>query len=145
VQARWLEMLGDDFIKVPRLSRIVYRGLFYNYPIELLNAFFNLGPIESFLILLSFVRWKLRPHRVEENFEQWVTNRFGRRLYLRFFKTYTEKVWGISCDQIRAEWAAQRIKGRSLWTAVRNALVGAADIKSIIKEFDDPAFGPGMM
>ena len=95
-------MLGEDFIKVPRLSRIVYGGLFYNYPIEILNTLTNLGAVESFLILLSFVRWKLWPHRVEENFEQWVTNRFGRRLYLRFFKTYTEKVWGIPCDQIRA-------------------------------------------
>ncbi len=145
VQALWLEMLGDDFIKVPRLSRIVYCGRFYNYPIELANALYNLGPVESLRILLSFVRWKLFPHHVEENFEQWVTNRFGRRLFLRFFKTYTEKVWGIPCDLIRAEWAAQRIKGLSLLATVRNALTGAADLKTLIKEFNYPVLGPGMM
>jgi len=145
VQGLWLEMLGDDFVKVPRLSRIVYRGRFYNYPIELANAFYNLGPVESLRILLSFLRWRLFPHPVEENFEQWVTNRFGRRLFLRFFKTYTEKVWGIPCDQIRAEWAAQRIKGLSLLAAVRNSLIGAAAVKTLIKEFDYPVLGPGMM
>jgi protoporphyrinogen oxidase len=145
VRALWLEMLADDFLKVPRLSRILYRGRFFHYPIELANALFNLGLWESLCIVLSFCRWKLFPYRVEETFEQWVTNRFGRRLYRLFFKTYTEKVWGIPCSEIRAEWAAQRIKGLSLWTAVRNALVGVREVRSLINEFDYPALGPGMM
>ncbi len=145
VQRLWNEVLGDEFIRVPRLSRIHFRDRYFNYPIEVWNALRNLGPIESLRILLSYVRWKVRPYPVEESFEQWVTNRFGRRLYERFFRTYTEKVWGIPCHQIRADWAAQRIKGLSLKTAVTNALFGRSDAKTLIKEFDYPRLGPGMM
>jgi protoporphyrinogen oxidase len=145
VQQLWNEVLGGDFIRVPRLSRIHYRGRFFNYPIELWNAFSNLGVLESVCIALSYVKWKWRPYPVEESFEQWVTNRFGRRLYQRFFQTYTEKVWGIPCDQIRADWAAQRIKGLSLKTAVTNALFGGNDAKTLLKEFEYPKLGPGMM
>jgi protoporphyrinogen oxidase len=145
IRQLWNEVLGSDFIKVPRLSRIHYRGRFFSYPIELLNALVNLGLVESACILFSYLKWKLHPYPVEETFEQWVTNRFGKRLYLRFFKTYTEKVWGIPCSEIRADWAAQRIKGLSLKTAVVNALYGRSDVKTLIKEFDYPALGPGMM
>jgi protoporphyrinogen oxidase len=145
VQAFWDEILADDFITVPRLSRIYYDGKFYQYPIEAWNAFANLGPIESARIFASYARWQLLPHPVEETFEQWVTNRFGDRLYRTFFKTYTEKVWGIPCTQIRADWAAQRIKGLSLRSAVTNALFGNSDVKSLIKSFQYPRLGPGMM
>lgn len=145
VNQLWQDVLADDFIRVPRLSRIHYQGRFFNYPIEMVNALVNLGPIESLRIGLSYLRWKLRPYPVEETFEQWVTNRFGDRLYRRFFKTYTEKVWGIPCDRIRADWAAQRIKGLSLRTAVTNALFGRSDAKTLIKDFDYPRLGPGMM
>jgi protoporphyrinogen oxidase len=110
VQHLWREMLGDDFIKVPRLSRIYYQGKFFSYPLEPMNAVSNLGVIQSLLIVYSYFKVKFYPLPVEENFEQWVTNRFGQRLYQTFFKSYTEKVWGIPCTQIRADWAAQRIQ-----------------------------------
>ncbi|ACK72566.1 amine oxidase [Gloeothece citriformis PCC 7424] len=145
VQHLWYEVLGDEFIKVPRLSRIYYNGKFFSYPLEPLNALNNLGMIHSLQIMSSYLKVKLRPLPEETNFEQWVTNRFGERLYQTFFKSYTEKVWGIPCTQIRADWAAQRIKGLSLKKAVINALFGSNDTKTLIKEFDYPLLGPGMM
>ncbi|MEG3957048.1 NAD(P)/FAD-dependent oxidoreductase [Microcoleus sp. herbarium2] len=145
VQQLWQEVLGNEFIKVPRLSRIFYRGKFFNYPISAFNTLFNLGIIESTLIMLSYLKVRIWPLREEQTFEQWVINRFGERLYKTFFKTYTEKVWGIPCSEIQADWAAQRIKGLSLTTAIINALFGSNDTKTLIKEFDYPALGPGMM
>ncbi len=145
VQHLWYEVLGDEFIKVPRLSRIYYKGKFFSYPLEPFNAVSNLGILHSLLILYSYFKVKVKPLPVEENFEQWVTNRFGERLYNTFFKSYTEKVWGIPCTQIRADWAAQRIKGLSLKKAVINAVFGSNDTKTLIKEFDYPILGPGMM
>ena len=145
VQQLWERMLGKDFRRVPRLSRIYYRKRFYKYPLDLFNTISNLGLEESFRILLSYLKWQWRPHLEEETFEQWVINRFGGRLYKTFFKSYTEKVWGIPCDRIQAEWAAQRIKGLSLLTAVFNALFGFNKTKSLINEFHYPALGPGMM
>jgi protoporphyrinogen oxidase len=145
VQQLWQEVLGNEFIKVPRLSRIYYRGRFFQYPLSLFDTLFKLGIWESFLILLSYLQVKWRPLKVEENLEQWVINRFGERLYKTFFKTYTEKVWGIPCNQIQAEWAAQRIKGLSVKTALYNAFFGTNNTKTLIKEFDYPVLGPGMM
>ncbi len=147
VESFWREILGPDFIKVPRLSRIYYNNRFFSYPLEPFNALRNVGLIESTRIMMSYLKWRLRPGPVEENFEQWVTNRFGRRLYEKFFKTYTEKVWGIPCTQIRADWAAQRIKGISLMSAVLNALTRSNNSKqsTLIREFDYPRLGPGMM
>ncbi|EGK89159.1 FAD-binding protein [Microcoleus vaginatus PCC 9802] len=145
VQQLWQEVLGNEFIKVPRLSRIFYRGKFFNYPISAFNTLFNLGIIESTLIILSYLKVRIWPLTEEKTFEQWVINRFGERLYKTFFKTYTEKVWGIPCSEIQADWAAQRIKGLSLTTAIINALFGSNDTKTLIKEFDYPALGPGMM
>lgn len=145
VDALWREILGADFVKVPRLSRIYYDGRFYNYPLEPINALSNLGLWESFRILLSYLKWRLFPHPVEETFEQWVMNRFGGRLYTRFFKTYTEKVWGIPCHKIQADWAAQRIKGLDLKQAILNAFLGVGEAKTLIKEFDYPRLGPGQM
>jgi protoporphyrinogen oxidase len=141
----WQEMLGEDFLKVPRLSRIYYHGCFFNYPLTFFNALSNLGVIESLLILLSYFKARFCPYPEEETFEQWVSNRFGFRLYKTFFQTYTEKVWGIPCHKIRAEWAAQRIKGLSLIVAVSNALFGIQKAKSLISEFYYPLTGPGMM
>ncbi len=145
VQRLWEQMLGEDFLKVPRLSRIYYRGRFFDYPLDLPNTLSNLGIVESLLILLSHLKSQIRPYPEEETFEQWVTNRFGQRLYETFFKTYTEKVWGIPCHEIQSEWAAQRIKGLSLTTAVANALLGTNQAKSLINEFHYPVLGPGMM
>ena len=141
----WQEMMGADFLKVPRMSRIFYQGRFYTYPLNIRNTLGNLGITESLLILMSYCKAQLAPATEEQTFEQWVSNRFGKRLYLTFFKTYTEKVWGIPCNQIQADWAAQRIKGLSLVSAVTNALFGSGETKSLINEFDYPELGPGMM
>jgi protoporphyrinogen oxidase len=148
VQALWEELLGDDFIDVPRLSRIHYGGKYFNYPLKAMNALMGLGPINAARIIFSYMHAKMYPSPVEETFEQWVTNRFGRRLYEIFFKTYTEKVWGISCKEIRAEWAAQRIQGLSLARAILNATAlnrRSNSIKSLIESFKYPRFGPGQM
>lgn len=141
----WHQMLGPDFLQVRRLSRIYYQKKFFNYPLRPANALFNLGLFDSLLILISYIRARLAPQPEENSFEDWVINRFGERLYRTFFKTYTEKVWGIPCDEIRADWAAQRIKGLSLFVAVSNALFGGQQTKSLIEEFSYPKFGPGMM
>jgi len=145
IQALWEQMLGDDFLEVARLSRIYYGGKFYSYPLELKGTLSNLGLRESALILCSYLWAQVTPNNREETFEDWVSHRFGKRLYRTFFKTYTEKVWGIPCDQIQAEWAAQRIKGMSVRTAVMNALFGSNHAKSLIKAFRYPVLGPGMM
>ena len=146
VEALWHEILGDDFIKVPRLSRIFYEGKFYPYPLKLRETLKNLGPVESARILASYLWTQVRePYPHPENLEEWVTNRFGDRLYRTFFKTYTEKVWGIPCTEIRADWAAQRIKGLSLKRAVLQAITRQSDETSLIEEFNYPVHGPGMM
>ncbi|MBD2578577.1 NAD(P)/FAD-dependent oxidoreductase [Oscillatoria sp. FACHB-1406] len=148
VQQLWLEVLGDEFIQVPRLSRIYYRGKFFDYPLSFANTLSNLGLGTSAAIVLSYIKAKIQAFikRPEpETFEEWVTHCFGRRLYETFFKTYTEKVWGIPCNKISAEWAIQRIKGLSLKQAVINALFGTNNTKTLIKKFDYPILGPGMM
>ncbi len=145
VEAMWHEVLGDDFITRPRLSRIYYRDKFYAYPLKIFNALGNIGPYEAGRILLSYAKWKARPSKTEDTFEEWVINRFGGRLYMHFFRSYTEKVWGIPPRNIRADWAAQRIKNLSLPKAVWNALTGANDTASLIEEFKYPRLGPGMM
>ena len=145
VEALWHEILGDDFIQTPRLSRIYYRGKYYPYPLELWPTFRNLGALESARIMASYVKTHLTPHAEAENLEEWVTNRFGDRLYQTFFKTYTEKVWGIPCTEIRADWAAQRIKELSLKRAIVHALTGKGQDTSLIGTFQYPRLGPGMM
>ncbi|MCA0271482.1 MAG: NAD(P)/FAD-dependent oxidoreductase [Proteobacteria bacterium] len=145
VEDMWHEVLKDDFITVPRLSRIYYREKFFDYPLKLFNALWNIGPYESMRILLSYFKWQVRPYRKEESFEEWVINRFGGRLYMHFFRSYTQKVWGISPKEIRADWAAQRIKNLSLFKAVWNAISGSNDTTSLIEEFQYPRLGPGMM
>ncbi len=152
VEAMWREVLGDaDFLRRQRLSRIYYNKRFFHYPLRPANALLGLGLWNSALILASYLKAQLFPQQPEVTFEQWVSNRFGERLYRTFFKTYTEKVWGIPCDQISAEWAAQRIKGLSLLSALKNALLQqqAPDksrvIKTLIDAFDYPRLGPGQM
>ena len=146
VEAIWREVLGDDFVRRPRLSRIYYNGKFFHYPLKPVNALAGLGPLQSVLVAISYLRWQIAPYRREETFEQWVTNRFGRCLFRTFFKTYTEKVWGVSCSELKAEWAAQRIKDLSLRTAVLSMFVRpGTTIKTLIEEFDYPRLGPGMM
>jgi len=146
-EAVWHELMGDDLIRVRRLSRIYYNKKFFYYPLRISNVLRGLGLWNSFMIGVSFMYAVVFPYKEENNFEQWVINRFGRRLYNTFFKSYTEKVWGIPCDQISAEWAAQRIKGLSLRTAVLHALIGDRNqkVKSLIDAFLYPRLGPGML
>ena len=147
INALWQSLLGEKFLRVPRLSRIHYKGKFFYYPLRLGNVLRALGIVESAWIFLSYVRAKMFPLVPEESFEDYVCNRFGRKLYYLFFKTYTEKVWGIPCTEIRAEWAAQRIRGLSFASVVKSAVWGSgrAQYKSLIEEFDYPQQGPGMM
>ena len=143
----WHDLMGDDFIQVPRLSRIRYYDRYFYYPLRPVNAFFGLGVLNSLRVTLSYLHARLFPSLPEESFEQYVVNRFGRRLYNIFFKTYTEKVWGIPCSEIRAEWAAQRIRGLSFTSAVMGALFGAQNsgIRSLLEQFQYPHLGPGAM
>lgn len=143
----WREVLGDDFRKTRRLSRIYYDDKFFDYPLKLLNVLQGLGLVNSALILFSYLYARLRPYPQEENLEEWVSNRFGRRLFRTFFKTYTEKVWGIPCTEIRAEWAAQRITNLTFLVALKNAIFKPkeAAAKTLIEEFEYPRLGPGMM
>jgi protoporphyrinogen oxidase len=151
-EAIWREVLPpSDFQRRERLSRIHYKGRFLHYPLRASSMLFSLGLFEGLLILLSYVRARLFPSKDERTFEQWVTNRFGRRLYRAFFKTYTEKVWGIPCGEINADWAAQRIRGLSLAVAVRDIFrrrktdEDGAVVRTLINEFHYPRLGPGMM
>ncbi len=151
VEQMWKEVLGADFITRPRVSRIYYRRKFFQYPLEPMNALFGLGIVESIRCGLSYVKAQCIKSRPEEDFETWVSNRFGKRLFQIFFKTYTEKVWGMPCRDIKAEWAAQRIKDLSLftlvWSAIRPRKKHPRDkvIKTLIHEFQYPRRGPGMM
>jgi protoporphyrinogen oxidase len=160
----WKELLPQDFITRPRLSRIYYDGKYYSYPLKAFEALTNLGVIESSMCVLSFLYRQSFPNAKPDTFHEWVANQFGERLFSIFFKTYTEKVWGMSCDEISADWAAQRIKGLDLWSAMANALrnsmkplagrdglkdgTGPHDgpiIKTLIESFEYPRKGPGMM
>lgn len=153
----WNEILPDDFLERPRLSRIFYRDKFYAYPLKAFEALKNLGLIESALCMASFAYAKAFPVEAPRSFHQWVRNQFGERLFGIFFKTYTEKVWGMGCDEISADWAAQRIKGLDLRVAVMNALTrsfrrkpkadaaGGDVVKTLIETFQYPRRGPGMM
>ncbi len=156
----WKEILPQDFISRPRMSRIYYDGKYYSYPLKAFEALGNLGVIESSMCVLSFMYKQAFPNEKPETFHEWVANQFGERLFSIFFKTYTEKVWGMSCDEISADWAAQRIKGLDLWTAMSSALrnsiapKGVKDgtkahdgsiIKTLIDSFEYPRKGPGMM
>lgn len=148
VEKLWSDWLEADMITVSRLSRILYNGKFFDYPLKAMNAFLNLGPLETVRCVCSYLWAQLFPRRREASFEDWIVNRFGYRLYSIFFKTYTEKVWGMPCDEIAADWAAQRIKDLNLWKAAINALgFGRRDktIKTLIDEFRYPRLGPGMM
>jgi protoporphyrinogen oxidase len=134
------------FLRRPRLSRIYYRGVFFSYPPNFLSAVGGLGPIEGFRIALSYLKAQFFPIHPVVTFEHWVSNNFGKRLFSIFFKSYTEKVWGISCSELRAEWAAQRIKNMSLRTILRNMIVKTGrTVPSLIDEFNYPREGPGMM
>jgi protoporphyrinogen oxidase len=148
VNQLFMNVVAEDLIRVPRLTRIFYNENFFNYPLTPLNALFGVGTFTSGMILASYVWSKLRQRlapREPQNFEDWVTDQFGAKLFQTFFKTYTEKVWGIPCTQIGADWAGQRIKGLNLGAAVWNALFksGSKNIKTLVDEFLYPRHGAG--
>jgi len=147
VQQLWQEILGPKLILRSRLSRIRYRNRFFIYPLKPFDALFGVGLLEALRIVASYLRWHFFPYRQVDNFEQWVTNHFGKRLFEIFFRTYTEKVWGIPCSEIRADWAAQRIRNLSLMRVVRAALRGSRgeSIRSLVEQFCYPERGPGQM
>jgi protoporphyrinogen oxidase len=152
VEDFWTEILPDDMLERPRSSRIYYRGKFFSYPLKAFEALRKLGVFESLRCVLSYFKARLLPRRDPRSFEDWVSNKFGKRLFNIFFKTYTEKVWGMSCKEISADCAAQRIKGLSLTTAILNALWPRKKpkerdkvIKTLIDTFRYPRKGPGMM
>ena len=146
VQKMWEEVLGSEFLRRPRLSRIYFRRKFFDYPLKPLGALQGLGVLDSARVVLSYLGARLLPHPHEETFEQWVSNRFGKRLFEMFFKSYTEKVWGISCAELRAEWAAQRIKTLTLWSTIHSMFwQPRTQITSLIEQFHYPRLGPGMM
>jgi protoporphyrinogen oxidase len=150
VNRLWHEILGEEFLTRPRLSRIYYDRKFFHYPLKPFDALSKLGVMQSARSVASYLRARLRPIRPERSVEDWVVNRFGRRLFEIFFKTYTEKVWGMPTSQISADWAAQRIKGLSLFRAVASALFASKSrdgevVKTLIDEFHYPRLGPGQM
>jgi protoporphyrinogen oxidase len=137
---------------VERLTRILYRGKFFDYPIKASNALLNLGPFEAARCMLSYARARVRPVEDPTSFEDWVSNQFGHRLFEIFFKTYTEKVWGISTKELSADWAGQRIRGLNLMEVIRNALLPAqlrggerAIVKTLVDSFRYPRRGAGQM
>src|SRR5208282_1835224 len=150
IEKLWTEILGDRMLVRDRLSRIYYRGRFFKYPLEVRNVLENLGAVESMACLTSYFAARLKPRTEIRSFEQWVTNAFGRRLYETFFRSYTEKVWGMPCSEISADWAAQRIKDLSMLSLIKRALSfgpknGGPVIKTLIDRFRYPAHGPGEM
>jgi len=152
VEDLWTEILGPEMLTRGRLSRIYYRGRYFAYPIKAVNALWNLGPVESVLCLASYARARLWPVRNPRSLEDWVRNQFGWRLFSIFFKTYTEKVWGISTKELSADWAAQRIKSLDLWLVVKSALLPGRKAKNrgeivttLIDKFRYPRLGPGQM
>ncbi|MGA3216041.1 MAG: NAD(P)/FAD-dependent oxidoreductase [Acidimicrobiales bacterium] len=149
VEAVWREILGpEDFLLRRRLSRIYYEGTYYDYPIRLGNALRGLGLVESARCAMSFLFVRVHPPKDLDTFEGWTARAFGWRLYRKFFKTYTEKIWGMPASAIKADWAAQRIKSLTLGKAIRNALAPnkrETRVTSLIDEFHYPRLGPGMM
>lgn len=147
VNEAWLEVVGSDYEMVNRLTRIYYKKKFYHYPLKPFDALSNLGLWEASLCMLSFFKEKLVRESEHHTFESWVTSRFGKRLYRMFFKTYTEKLWGIKCSELDADFAAQRIKKLSLWEAVKNGILGGKGNKhkTLVDEFAYPHGGTGMV
>ena len=151
----WNEILPNDFIQRPRMSRIYYEGKFYSYPLRAFEALWNLGIMRSTLCMASFAHAQMFPNKNVRSFEDWTVNQFGQKLYSIFFKTYTEKVWGMPCDEMSADWAAQRIKGLSLGAAVIDGLKRSLGLnkrpndgmqtKTLLETFRYPRLGPGMM
>ncbi len=149
IEKWWKELMGPDFIKHNRFTRIYYNKRYFNYPLNGINVIKNLSFIECVSCVLSYLKYTLFPIKNIQSFEDWVTNKFGYRLFSIFFKTYTEKVWGISCDKISSDWASQRIKGFSMAKAIFYAFFGKWFKKNaprtLSDEFYYPPYGSGQL
>lgn len=147
VNELWLEIVGNDYKMIDRLTRIYYKKKFFFYPLKAFNALFNLGIFQALLCVLSYIKEKISPTKEDGTFENWVTSRFGKRLFSIFFKTYSEKLWGISCKELDSDFAAQRIKKLSLYEAVKNALFSSPGQKhkTLVDQFAYPTRGTGMV
>lgn len=146
INSIWHDTLGADFRPIQRLTRIYYKNKFFNYPIKASDTIAKLGINESLHAVLSYISSKLKPSGEGDSYEDWIVKKFGRKLYETFFKTYTEKVWGIPCREISAEWAAQRIKGLDILQVLKSALlISSSTPKSLVEEFDYPVYGAGQM
>ena len=146
VNRLWLDVIGQDYSMVSRITRIYYKNTFFNYPLKAFNALNGLGFIEASLCVLSYLKSKLFPISNESTFEAWVSNRFGKRLFGIFFKSYSEKLWGISCKELDADFAAQRIKKLSLYEAIKSSIVGSGGKhKTLVDEFAYPNKGAGFV
>ncbi len=145
VEKLWFNIMGPDFLKVTRKSRILHQGHYLEYPFQLLNLLSALGPTEGLFCLISYLKSMLRPDGNPDTLEGWVTNRFGQRLFQHFFKSYSEKVWGRPCHEIRSHWSAQRIHTLSVYKALTDAMFHTGGAKSLVRSFYYPARGAGMM
>lgn len=142
----WNDVLENEQVTVNRLTRIFYGGKYFRYPIQAKEVVFALGLRETFNILYSYLLSRIIHNHAPQNFAEWVISKFGKRLFSIFFEGYTEKLWGIPCTEIEAEWASQRIKGISLSTAIRNAVFGNnGKVKSLIEKFQFPRLGSGQL
>jgi protoporphyrinogen oxidase len=141
----WLEAVDYEYVMVKRLTRIYYKENFFSYPIQAINALKGLGILEAIACVISFVKVKITPQKNESKFDSWVINRFGNRLFQIFFKSYTEKLWGIKCSELDADFAAQRIKKLSLYETIKSALFGNRGNKhrTLVDEFAYPTNGAG--
>ena len=150
VNKLFIKMLDQDAVLVNRLTRILFNGKYFDYPLTPINALFGLGIFESITIGVSYIYARIRSYlKISQinNFEDWVIDKFGKKLFNNFFKNYTEKVWGINCKDIGKDWAAQRIKGLSLSTAIRFALFPNSKKrpKTLVDQFYYPKLGAGML
>ncbi len=141
----WHDTLGDDFIPVNRLTRILYKKKLFNYPVSAFDALSKLGVLDSTEAILSYLNARIKPKNQINTFEDWISNKFGKKLFDTFFRTYTEKVWGIPCDQIGKEFAEQRIKGLDIIQVLKNTIIGKNNVKTLVDQFDYPLLGAGQM
>ena len=144
VNKLWLEIIENNYSMVKRKTRIYYKEKFFDYPLKPLNVLINLGILESLYCVVSYIKTFIYKHNNDKTFEDWVTNRFGKRLFSIFFKSYSEKLWGISCKDLDADFASQRIKKLSMFEAIKSAILKkTSKHKTLVDEFAYPKKGSG--
>jgi protoporphyrinogen oxidase len=147
VNSLWLEVVGKDYKMVNRKTRLYYKKKFFDYPLKPVNALKNMGFLEAAWCMFSYLKEKVIPRKDTGTFESWVTKQFGKRLYQIFFRTYSEKLWGIKCNELDSDFASQRIKRLSLFEAVKNAILkGKGNVhKTLVDQFAYPRGGTGQV